>query len=109
VLSEVEQRLGLARRQTACRLVSLIVAACAGRPGTRVGWLCGRENGQKRYLIHVAGYNLGSIVRLLTGAGTPRGFRARFSTWLFAADAGQLPDGRLCLLQATINVSLSPS
>ena len=26
----------------------------------------------KRYLIHVAGYNLGLIMRLLVGAGTPR-------------------------------------
>ena len=31
------------------------------------------------YLIHVAGYNLGLIMRLLTGAGTPRGFRTRAS------------------------------
>ena len=28
------------------------------------------------YLIHVAGYNLGLIMRLLTGAGTPREFQA---------------------------------
>ncbi len=33
----------------------------------------------ERYLIHVAGYNLGLIMRLLTGAGTPRGFRAGVS------------------------------
>ena len=40
-------------------------------------WLRGRDNIQKRYLIHVAGYNLGSIMRLLTGAGTPRELRHR--------------------------------
>src|SRR5215212_4219376 len=28
------------------------------------------------YLVHVAGYNLGLIMRLLTGAGTPREFQA---------------------------------
>jgi hypothetical protein len=39
---------------------------------------------QKRYLIHVAGYNLGLIMRLLTGAGTPRELIARASAWLFA-------------------------
>lgn len=37
----------------------------------------GRENLHKRYLIQVAGYNLGFIMRLLTGAGTPREFQAR--------------------------------
>jgi transposase len=47
------------------------------RGGMRRVWLRGRDNIQKRYLIHVAGYNLGLIMRLLTGAGTPREFRAR--------------------------------
>ena len=35
-------------------------------------WLRGRENIQKRYLIHVAGHNLGVLMRQLIGAGTPR-------------------------------------
>ncbi|MGI9449969.1 MAG: hypothetical protein ACR2QH_04930, partial [Geminicoccaceae bacterium] len=35
-------------------------------------WLRGQGNIQKRYLIHVSGYNLGLIIRLLTGSGTPR-------------------------------------
>src|SRR5918997_5851980 len=39
----------------------------------------------KRHLIHVAGYNLGPIMRLLTGAGTPREFRARVSARFAAA------------------------
>src|SRR5215218_5576791 len=55
------------------------------RGGMRRAWLRGRENLQKRYLIHVAGYNLGLIMRLLTGAGTPREFQARASACLFAA------------------------
>jgi len=38
----------------------------------RRAWLRGRDNVQKRYLIHVSGYNLGLILRLLTGVGTPR-------------------------------------
>jgi len=33
--------------------------------------LRGRVKVQKRYLIHVAGYNLELIMRLLIGAGTP--------------------------------------
>jgi hypothetical protein len=54
------------------------------RGGMRRTWLRGRENIHKRYLIHVAGYNLGLIMRLLTGAGTPRQLHARASTHLFA-------------------------
>src|SRR3712207_1015044 len=37
------------------------------RGGLRRAWLRGRENLHKRYLVHVAGYNLGLIMRLLTG------------------------------------------
>ena len=35
-------------------------------------WLRGRENVHKRYLIHVAGHNIGILMRLLVGAGTPK-------------------------------------
>ena len=55
------------------------------RAGMRRAWLRGRENLQKRYLIQVAGYNLSLMMRLLTGAGTPREFRARGSASLAAA------------------------
>ena len=40
-------------------------------------------------------YNLGLIIRLLTGAGTPREFRVRASAWLFAIPE---PDGTLIVL-----------
>src|ERR671917_1087265 len=46
------------------------------RGGMRRAWLRGRENLKKRYLVHVAGYNLGLVMRLLVGAGTPREFLA---------------------------------
>jgi transposase len=52
------------------------------RGGMRRAWLRGRENLRKRYLVHVAGYNLGLILRLLLGAGTPRAFAARASAHL---------------------------
>jgi len=42
------------------------------RGGMRRTWLRGRENVHKRYLVHVAGYNLGILMRALFGAGTPR-------------------------------------
>ncbi|MEZ5857906.1 MAG: hypothetical protein R3D28_02680 [Geminicoccaceae bacterium] len=40
-------------------------------------WLRGRDNVQKRYLIHIAGYNLGLIMRLLTGSAPQGAGRAR--------------------------------
>ncbi|HEY6430246.1 MAG TPA: hypothetical protein VIX84_23695 [Acidimicrobiales bacterium] len=54
------------------------------RGGMRRVWLRGRANVQKRYLIHVAGYNLGLIMRLLTGAGTPRQSQRQGFAWFFA-------------------------
>jgi hypothetical protein len=62
-------------------------------------WLRGRENIHKRYLIHVAGYNLGLIMRLLTGAGTPRELQARLSACLAALI---LPNGCPMLLLIVI-------
>ena len=38
----------------------------------RRAWLRGRENIHKRYLIHVAGFNLGVLMRAFHGQGTPR-------------------------------------
>ena len=63
------------------------------RGGLRRAWLRGRENLHKRYLVHVAGYNLGLLMRLLVGAGTPREFLARGSARLLVlatADGGAL-------------------
>jgi hypothetical protein len=54
--------------------------------------LRGRENLHKLYPIHVAGYNLGLIMRLLTGAGTPREFAGRASAWVGTI---LMPDGGL--------------
>ena len=42
------------------------------RGGMRRAWLRGRENVHKRYLIHVAGFNLSILMRALYGQGTPR-------------------------------------
>jgi transposase len=50
-------------------------------------WLRGCENLHKRYLVHVAGYNLGLIMRLLVGAGTPREFLAGASAHLMVLTA----------------------
>src|SRR3954452_14840129 len=59
-------------------------ASTLDRGVMRRAWLRGRDNLKKRYLVHVAGYNLGLIMRLLVGAGTPREFLAGASARLLA-------------------------
>src|ERR1700709_1992763 len=80
LLSEVARQAFRLRAELVERGFALIL----DRGGMRRVWLRGRENVHKRYLIHVAGYNLGLIMRLLTGAGTPRGSLARVSVWFGA-------------------------
>ena len=53
-------------------LVERSFAHVLDRGGMRRAWLRGRENLHKRYLIHVAGFNLGVLMRALHGQGTPR-------------------------------------
>jgi hypothetical protein len=65
-------------------LVERGFALTLDRGGMRRAWLRGRENLRKRYLVHVAGYNLGLVMRLLVGAGTPRGFVAGTMAHLLA-------------------------
>ena len=36
--------------------------------------LRGAENLEKRYIIHIAGFNLGILLRALFSFGTPRGW-----------------------------------
>ena len=63
-------------------LVERSFALVLDRGGMRRAWLRGRGNLQKRYPVHVAGYDLGLVMRLLVGAGTPREFLARASAHL---------------------------
>jgi len=53
-------------------LVERSFAHVLDRGGMRRARLRGRENIHKRYLIHVAGFNLGVLMRALFGQGTPR-------------------------------------
>ena len=50
-------------------------AHCLETGGMRRVFLRGRENIEKRYQIHAAGYNLGLLMRSLIGKGTPRGLQ----------------------------------
>src|SRR3569832_2675378 len=88
---------GVAREAFRLRaeVVERSFALILDRGGMRRAWLRGRENLHKRYLIHVAGYNLGLIMRLLTGAGTPRELHAQPCGWLFVI---LQPNGELIVL-----------
>jgi transposase len=67
------------------------------RGGLRRAWLRGRDNVHKRYLLHVAGYNLGLLMRLLTGAGTPKEAAARGNMLLFVV---HIDDAAVIILAA---------
>ena len=65
-------------------LVERSFAHVLDRGGMRRAWLRGRENVHKRYLIHVAGFNLGILIRALFGYGTPKEAAVTGSAFLFA-------------------------
>ena len=54
-------------------LVERPFAHCLETGGMRRVHLRRRDNIAKRYLVHVAGHNLGVLMRSLFGKGTPRG------------------------------------
>lgn len=64
-------------------LVERSFAHVLDRGGMRRAWLRGRENVHKRYLIHVAGFNLGILMRALFGKGTPREAASVTNAFLF--------------------------
>ena len=59
-------------------------AHCLERGGMRRVHLRGLANVEKRYIIHVAGFNLGILLRALFGFGTPRGWADAPAALLFA-------------------------
>jgi hypothetical protein len=69
------------------------------RGGMRRTWLRGRDNVHKRYLLHVAGHNLGLLMRLLIGAGTPKEAISRGKGLILLA---LLPDGSILVMLAAI-------
>lgn len=56
-------------------LIERSFAHCLETGGMRRVHLRGRENILKRYLVHVAAFNLSLVMRLLIGFGTPRGLQ----------------------------------
>jgi len=57
-------------------------AHCLETGAMRRTHLCRHENIIKRYLVHVAAFNLGILMRKLFGVGTPRGLQGRLAACL---------------------------
>jgi len=55
-------------------------AHCLDTGGMRRVHLRGRENIEKRYLLHAAAFNLGILMRSKLGVGTPRGLQGALRT-----------------------------
>ena len=70
--NRLRSEVGKAGMRKRAEIVERSFAHNLERGGMRRTWLRGRENVHKRYLIHVAGHNLGILMRLLIGAGTPK-------------------------------------
>lgn len=59
-------------------------AHCLDRGGMRRSFLRGLKNIEKRYIIHLAGFNLGVLLRALFGFGTPKGLADARAGLIFA-------------------------
>src|SRR4029453_10809540 len=70
--TRLRSEVGQQAMRNRAELVERSFARRLGRGGMGRTWLRGRENVHKRYLIHLAGHNLGLLMRLLIGAGTPK-------------------------------------
>jgi transposase len=75
--NRLRSTIGKAGMRLRAEIVERSFAHNLERGGMRRTWLRGRENVHKRYLIHVAGHNLGILMRHLIGAGTPKEAAAR--------------------------------
>ena len=70
--ARLKSGVGRAAMKKRGELVERSFAHVLDRGGMRRAGLRGRVNIAKRYLIHVAGFNLGVLMRALMGRGTPR-------------------------------------
>lgn len=65
-------------------------AHCLDNGGMRRTHLRGAENIEKRYLIHVSGFNLGLLMRSLFKVGTPKGWADLPATLILAVFDGKI-------------------
>ncbi|MGD9659620.1 MAG: transposase [Methylocystis sp.] len=81
--ARLKSGVGRAAMKKRGELVERSFAHVLDRGGMRRAWLRGRENIAKRYLIHVAGFNIGVLMQALIGRGTPRELAAATNAFLF--------------------------
>lgn len=81
--SRLKSAIGRKAMRKRGEMVERSFAHALDRGGMRRAWLRGRENVHKRYLIHVAGFNLGILMRALFGSGTPKGATGASRAFLF--------------------------
>jgi transposase len=79
-------RRGKALMRRRGELLERTFAHCLETGAMRRVHLRGRENILKRYLVHVAAFNLSVVMRQILGVGTPRGLQGRFVALLNALD-----------------------
>lgn len=83
--ARLNSRKGKALMRARAERVERSFAHCLDRGGMRRVWLRGDENIEKRYIIHVAGFNLGILMRALFGVGTPKGWAEKTPCGLLLA------------------------
>ena len=88
--NRLRSAVGKAEMRKRAEIVERSFAHTLERGGMRRTWLRGRENVHKRYLIHVAGHNLGILMRHLIGAGTPKEAAARGRVLLFVVHSEEI-------------------
>jgi transposase len=86
--NRLRSEIGKAGMRKRAEIVERSFAHNLERGGMRRTWLRGRENVHQRYLIHVAGHNLGILMRLLIGAGTPKEAAAHGRAFLLLVASG---------------------
>jgi transposase len=99
--NRMRSAVGKAAMRKRAEIVERLFAHTLERGGMRRTWLRGRENVHKRYLIHVAGHNLGLLMRHLIGAGTPKEAAARGRAFLVIVRTENTLSIVLCALDQT--------
>ena len=103
--ARLQSGIGKEAMRKRAEIVERSFAHILDRGGMRRTWLRGRENIHKRYLIHVAGHNLGLLMRLLVGAGTPKEAVARGWGFFLAQSPGDGASNTAILLFWTTSAS----